>query len=427
MPQFFTDDSVTLEKQIDLTDKFIQTHEGDLNKIYDIDKCCQWIQSNKFKKVCLQFPDYLLADSTEVATCIQEKLGQTVYILGDTAYESCCIDYVAAAHINADAIIHYGVVCFSKPLNDIPYLYVYEKHNINLEELNTALSEFSIDKELVVLLLDTEFIYKIDEINTIVSKRNNIQVQRVDNDLLDLDDKIVVYAGSNLKKLENFNLIFKAKYFNILNRDKESYEITKYEIDPKIIKKRSYLIEKIRDAQTFGIVIGTVGVKNYMNVINRLKKLIELNNKKYYLISVGKPTIAKLANFLEIDIYIMITCSLNDIFDSRDYYKPLFSYDYNTYINTVQDINVISNTDVSLVTGKMRPHFSTMENILDTSKQNQVAVKEEGTVALNTNYGAGFLHERSWKGLEQNLGQTEAALVQDGRKGVAQSYQDELA
>lgn len=100
--------------------------------------------------------------------------------------------------------------------------------------------------------------------------------------------------------LQNLICKFVDKSLHILNTQKELYEIAKYEIDAKIIKRRYYLIEKIRDAQTFGIVIGTVGVKNYMDVINRLKKLIEVNNKKYYLISVGKPTVAKLANFVEV-------------------------------------------------------------------------------------------------------------------------------
>lgn len=38
-------------------------------------------------QVCLQFPDHLLPHSSEVALKLQKILGQTVYILGDTAYE----------------------------------------------------------------------------------------------------------------------------------------------------------------------------------------------------------------------------------------------------------------------------------------------------------------------------------------------------
>ena len=87
--------------------------------------------------------------------------------------------------------------------------------------------------------------------------------------------------------------------------------MTNYETDEKILRRRYFLIEKIKDSNTVGIVIGTLGVKNYLQAIERLKKLIALQNKKYYLVSVGKPTVAKLANFPEVkknDDAIYQTC-----------------------------------------------------------------------------------------------------------------------
>lgn len=93
---------------------------------------------------------------------------------------------------------------------------------------------------------------------------------------------------------------------SILVLAKEIYyyddKLERYNIETQVLKKRNYLIEKIKDSKTIGIIIGTLSIKNYTQVIERMKKLIELNNKKYYLISVGKPTVAKLANFPEVNI-----------------------------------------------------------------------------------------------------------------------------
>lgn len=72
-------------------------------------------------------------------------------------FSSCCIDYVAAAHINADAIIHFGPTCFSKTSANIPYLNVYERYPINVEDLEKALShkcEHTNEENLVVILDD---------------------------------------------------------------------------------------------------------------------------------------------------------------------------------------------------------------------------------------------------------------------------------
>lgn len=77
-------------------------------------------------------------------------------------------------------------------------------------------------------------------------------------------------------------------------------KLVKYNIETHVLKKRNFLIEKIKDSKTIGIIIGTISIKNYIQVIERMKKLIEMSSKKYYLISVGRPTVAKLANFPEV-------------------------------------------------------------------------------------------------------------------------------
>lgn len=88
--------------------------------------------------------------------------------------------------------------------------------------------------------------------------------------------------------------------------EERSIKLLKYEQDEKILRRRCFLIEKIKDSQTFGIIIGTLGVKNYLEAIDRIKKLISLHKKKYYIISVGKPTVAKLANFPEVLYFLTI-------------------------------------------------------------------------------------------------------------------------
>ena len=36
-----------------------------------------------------------------------------VAILGDTSYGECCVDEVAAEHVGADSVIHYGHTCMT--------------------------------------------------------------------------------------------------------------------------------------------------------------------------------------------------------------------------------------------------------------------------------------------------------------------------
>lgn len=106
-----------------------------------------------------------------------------------------------------------------------------------------------------------------------------------------------------------FSILIKALLFLATEIYLYQEGLVKYNIETQVLKKRNYLVEKIKDSKTVGVIIGTLSIKNYTKVIERIKKLIKLNNKKYYLISVGKPTVAKLANFPEVNLF--------DVFDEN--------------------------------------------------------------------------------------------------------------
>lgn len=67
-----------------------------------------------------------------------------------------------------------------------------------------------------------------------------------------------------------------------------------------VIKKKRYLREKIKDSTYFGILICSLSIKDLLDRINRVKYLCKKANKKCYIFSVGRPNVAKLANFPEV-------------------------------------------------------------------------------------------------------------------------------
>lgn len=68
----------------------------------------------------------------------------------------------------------------------------------------------------------------------------------------------------------------------------------------KTLRRRLFLVEKIKDAKTIGIVVGTLSVENFLGAIERVKKLAAYRGKRCYVFSIGKPNPAKLANFPEV-------------------------------------------------------------------------------------------------------------------------------
>jgi diphthamide biosynthesis enzyme Dph1/Dph2-like protein len=105
-------------------------------------------------RVALQFPDELLSDASqvtwlmegaiasaynakfmrqlqqqkkEITPSIQQHLDSPplVFVLGDSTYGSCCPDEVAAQHLNADVLVHYGYACLSGSNERIPVVYAF--------------------------------------------------------------------------------------------------------------------------------------------------------------------------------------------------------------------------------------------------------------------------------------------------------------
>lgn len=100
---------------------------------------------------------------------------------------------------------------------------------------------------------------------------------------------------------------------------KEGLNVNRY------LMKRYFLVEKTKDAKIIGILVGTLGVKDYIQTLDRIKTLIKKAGKKSYTFVVGKINVAKLANFMEIDVYVLVACPQNSLLDSSDFYRPVIT------------------------------------------------------------------------------------------------------
>ena len=87
---------------------------ADFDVYYDIAYVAEQLRTNHFRCIALQFPDSLLPDAPRVQMELTERLQgemERIFVLGDTSYGSCCVDEVAAQHLQADCIVHFGRSC----------------------------------------------------------------------------------------------------------------------------------------------------------------------------------------------------------------------------------------------------------------------------------------------------------------------------
>lgn len=59
-----------------------------LRKFFDVDSTISWINDHGYRRIALQFPDYILCVSADIATLIEKECNGDVktYVLADTTY-----------------------------------------------------------------------------------------------------------------------------------------------------------------------------------------------------------------------------------------------------------------------------------------------------------------------------------------------------
>ncbi|XP_022101645.1 2-(3-amino-3-carboxypropyl)histidine synthase subunit 2-like [Acanthaster planci] len=499
---FSSDGSEIIQRSIEVS--AIQASlEADLPSAYEIPRCVDFIRKNGYSKVALQFPDELLPDSSSIVKLLQQETSATVFILADTSYGSCCVDEIAAQHANADSIIHFGRACLS-PTSRLPVLYVFGRRPIDEDHCCEIFQEFFGDSSKpVVVMYDVVYAHCVDSLArrlmevlpvVVVSRivdpaidlgRNTLNLNNSrtssggdDDDGTDVDlallsmsntfcqfgrrftigcehaleDYAVFYVGAQTTTLTNLMMTYnRCPFFTYDPEQRRSHRET-LNVN-RALMKRYYLIERARDANVVGIVAGTLGVRDYLTVINQLKTLLKKAGKKTYTFVVGKLNVAKLANFMEVDIYVLVSCPENSLIDSSEFYKPVvtpfemeiacnrareWTGEYVTDFRQIlpgaaKHVELPSSdseerevpTDISLVTGKLRSLGRT-EEASDVTASDALVRRDKmmtvGTVHANASE---FLAGRSWQGLEQQLGQTPVAKAVEGRLGIAASYSGE--
>jgi len=474
----------------------------DFHDYFEIEKVAEWIRTNAYQRVALQLPDHLLKFAVKIVRVVEEKVGSDqlrIFVLGDTSYGSCCVDEVAAKHGLASAVVHFGPSCLSPP-SSLPVLFVFGKEQVDVDDLiNQCVSAFPASIDLLFLFdplyshaenvfeqkLKSRFVNSIlgrtlvpslvsgaDDSPSLVSPIDvNVDVGDDDDERKKdegrerrlvaeicrrnvqfpegkkLQDYKIVYVGMEGPALNNLILHFQNEFYTY---DPKRKTLRKESVNVnKTFLKRYYLIEKVKDANIIGILAGTLGVANYLDIIKRLKDLIKSAGKKSYTFVVGKLNVPKLANFQEIEAYVLVACPENSLIDSREFFQPVLTpFELEVALNPsrewepkiVTDFRKLlpgesdcidfegftseERNDVSLITGKLR-QIGREEDVARVNDEKSLVKRDDGMVVANIHTGAGYLQNRSWKGLEQNLGQTQVKKASEGQRGIAMGYENE--
>lgn len=92
----------------------------------------------------------------------------------------------------------------------------------------------------------------------------------------------VLYIGSPEDRLlSNMMLTLHDNVFYNYNPSTRQAQLQSVTVNKRLMK-RYYLMERAKDAGIVGLVIGTLGVSNYLQMHNRLRKLIANAGKQLF-------------------------------------------------------------------------------------------------------------------------------------------------
>ncbi|KAH9783253.1 2-(3-amino-3-carboxypropyl)histidine synthase subunit 2 [Citrus sinensis] len=274
-----------------------------------------------------------------------------------------------------------------------------------------------------------------------------------------MEEHLLFWIGSDNSAFANVVLTFNG--CEIVRYDAtEERLLTDVSQPLKILKRRYYLVEKAKDANIIGVLVGTLGVAGYLHMIHQMKELITKAGKKAYTLVMGKPNPAKLANFPECDVFINVSCAQTALLDSKEFLAPvitpfeaMLAFGRGTqwtgaYVMEFRDLMSSSPVEGSDQAEEARFSFlkgGYVEDVAQPETENGEEEKE-GALALanaaekalqlrdrsldpivkgTAKSGAEYFVSRSYHGLEMQCNSSSPEPYAIGRSGKASGYDDE--
>ncbi|KAK8217600.1 Diphthamide biosynthesis protein 2 [Zalaria obscura] len=359
---------------------------------YEIKRTIEEIRGGGWKRIALQFPDDMLMDAPRVYEALRDGLGnkrksegtangakhaeeRVVYgrveeleqdvqklelehakggnqgrdqeeeklcILADTSYGACCVDEVAAEHVDAQVVVHYGRSCLS-PTARLPVIYVFTTKPLDLDAVAATFQETYPDKDAkVILMADIPYSSHIKAFYSKLQATGYTNIFATDiihNPSSALPNRTVpAEVESDAETLRQYSLfhiseppsslllIVSSRVASVQIYPTGSTDNQALPVSTAMTLRRRYaLVTRLSTASIFGILVNTLSVANYLSALSHVQDVIKRAGKKSYTFVVGKVNAAKVANFSEVDGWVVIGCWESSLIESKDFWKPIIT------------------------------------------------------------------------------------------------------
>eukprot|EP01035_Chromulina_nebulosa_P016890 gene16890-22378_t len=284
-----------------------------------------------------------------IADIISKVTKAKVYILGDVTYGACCIDDYSCFKLGVELLIHYGHSCLiSTQYTKIKVMYVFvEIYFDNSHLVNVISNNFKHDERLALMgtiqfsstIYDTFNQLKELKYNSLIPQSKPLspgETLGCTSAVLPSECSVIIFIADGRFHMEaamiqnpNIKMFKYDPYSKVLSS--EGYDIELM----KSIRQRE--IEKAKHANTFGLILGTLGRQGSSHIFNRLRKIAFERGKKIIPFLMAEINPLKLELINEIDVWIQVACPRLSIDWGGNLKKPLLTpYEFEVAINEVE-------------------------------------------------------------------------------------------
>lgn len=310
------------------------------NYRFEIDKCVKRIQEKKAKRVALQFPEGLLMFAAPIADILESKTGADMVILGDVTYGACCVDDFSAAALGCDFVIHYGHSCLIS-IKDccVPnMMYVFVEIDVDVQHLVDTVKALIPPETRLACIGTVQFISSMRAALQLLKSHFTTPVVIPQNKPLSTAEilgctspkvnsqevDMVLYVGDGRFHLESFLIAHPG--LDALQYDPYTKKLTHESYNTKEMRAmRKEAIDKAMSAQSFAIIMGTLGRQGNPRIVDRIIALAERQGKKVVLLLMSEIFPKTLAQLQDVDCYIQVACPRLSIDWGYAFDRPLLS------------------------------------------------------------------------------------------------------
>ncbi|XP_034937455.1 2-(3-amino-3-carboxypropyl)histidine synthase subunit 1 [Chelonus insularis] len=307
------------------------------NYNFEIHKTIWRIRETKAKRVALQMPEGLLFVATTIADIIEDFTEAETVIMADVTYGACCVDDYTARALNVDLLIHYGHSCLI-PINQtegIKVLYIFVDIKIDTDH---CINSIKASLKVLTKLALVSTIQFAGTLQVIAKELRSVgyEVSVPQSKPLSPGEILgctapqircadaLVYIGDGRFHLEAAMIANpQLRAFRYDPYDKKITEEFYYHDHMRTVRKN--FIEQAKNAQTIGLVLGTLGRQGNPSVLKNLEKRIQSLGKKNVDILLSEIFPDKISMFKDIDAFIQIACPRLSIDWGTAFEKPFLT------------------------------------------------------------------------------------------------------